>query len=128
MVNKKGVSPNPAKTTTLTRISAPSNVMNMQFLLGMANQLGNFSPKGYSGTHITITCTEMYLGVESKPRKSFSICRSRAHKAHCPCLHCMTPQQTSRSQLKCFLMELVLFISGSLSKTKHCYMEIKKKG
>ena len=45
VLDKEGVSPDPERTTALTRMAAPSNITELHYFLGMANQLGKFTPK-----------------------------------------------------------------------------------
>ena len=45
VVDKEGVSPDPERTTALTRMPAPSNITELRRFLGMANQLGKFTTK-----------------------------------------------------------------------------------
>ena len=45
VINKEGVSADPHKTSALTEMQAPQNVTELRRFLGMANQLGKFSPR-----------------------------------------------------------------------------------
>ena len=44
VVGKQGVSSNPEKTRAITEMEEPKNLKELRRFMGMANQLGNFSP------------------------------------------------------------------------------------
>ena len=44
-INENGVRADPAKTSALQQMQAPQNVTELRRFLGMANQLGKFSPQ-----------------------------------------------------------------------------------
>ena len=44
VIDKNGISADPDKMTALTKMKSPDNVSELRRFLGMANQLGKFSP------------------------------------------------------------------------------------
>ena len=44
VINKNGIQADPEKISAIVKIKSPSNITALRRLLGMANQLGKFSP------------------------------------------------------------------------------------
>ena len=45
IVSKDGISADPEKTCALLEMDAPTNITELRRFIGMANQMGKFSPK-----------------------------------------------------------------------------------
>ena len=45
VISEQGISADPSKTQAVTNMERPKNITELRRFMGMANQLGKFSPK-----------------------------------------------------------------------------------